>query len=222
MPSEARKSFDANIKDIERLLELHSLVGGAKKGRRHGLEVLNKSAIVLTSAYWEAYCEDLAAEALEHIVKNAKSSDVLPEELRKQLAKEIKAAQHGLEVWKLADKGWKKYLISRLDQLKNRRDFDLNTPKASQIDKLFLHALGINEISTSWKWPKKMTSKRAVPKLDKYVTLRGAIAHRGKGSTTVKRADVVDFLDFISRLAAKTGGEVNRYVKKITGKPLWK
>jgi RiboL-PSP-HEPN len=87
MPSEAQKSLDANLMEIDRLLELHTLVGGPAKGRRRGLEVLNKSAIVLITAYWEAYCEDIAAEALAHIVKHAKSSAVLPNELKKQLPK---------------------------------------------------------------------------------------------------------------------------------------
>jgi hypothetical protein len=31
MASEARKSFDANLEDIKRLLELHTMVGAPKK-----------------------------------------------------------------------------------------------------------------------------------------------------------------------------------------------
>jgi hypothetical protein len=73
MASKARSAFDQNAADIQRLLDLHQRVGGDSRGRRYGLEVLNKSAIVLITAFWEAYCEDLAAEGLEHIVKHAKS-----------------------------------------------------------------------------------------------------------------------------------------------------
>jgi len=221
MPSEAHKSFDANLKDIERLLELHTMVGGTTKGRRYGLEVLNKAAIALITAYWEGYCEDVAAEALAHIVKHAKSSDVLPNELKKQLAKELKDAPHELEVWKIADRRWKKYLGDRLERLKEKRNWDFNTPKTEQINKLFLQAVGIKQISSCWKWPKKMTVNRAAHKLDKYVALRGAIAHRGKGSVTVKKAQVEDYFDFINRLATETGGAVNSHVNGITGRPLW-
>jgi len=167
MPSEAHKSFDANLKDIERLLELHTMVGGTTKGRRYGLEVLNKAAIALITAYWEGYCEDVAAEALAHIVKHAKSSDVLPNELKKQLAKELKDAPHELEVWKIADRRWKKYLGDRLERLKEKRNWDFNTPKTEQINKLFLQAVGIKQISSCWRWPKKMTVNRAAHKLDK-------------------------------------------------------
>ena len=204
MPSKARLSLDANLQDIDRLLALHTMVGGEAQGRRFGLEVLNKSAIVLITAYWEAYCEDIADEALQHLVKNSKSSDALPKELKRQLAKELKEALHELEVWKIADRGWKKYLEDRLDKLKEKRNWDFNTPKAEQIDKLFLQAIGIPNISSSWNWPKKMTVTRASTKLDKYVALRGAIAHRGKGSASVKKAQVEDYLGFIKRLAGKT------------------
>jgi hypothetical protein len=69
MPSEGQKSLDANLTEIDRLLELHALVGGKTKGRRRGLEVLNKSAIVLITAYWEAYslrCGKLLIAAGKH------------------------------------------------------------------------------------------------------------------------------------------------------------
>lgn len=58
IPSNAILAFDESRKDIDRLLEIHQRLGGKGKGRRHQLEVLNKSAIVLISAIWEAYCED--------------------------------------------------------------------------------------------------------------------------------------------------------------------
>lgn len=229
MPSAARKSFDANVGDIDRLLELHQQLGGTGKGRRYGLEVLNKSAIVLITSYWEAYCEDIAAEALAHIVKHAKTSDALPKELKKQLATEIKKSLHELEVWKLADDGWKSYLEDRLEKLQEQRNTKLNTPRSANIEQLFLSAIGIEKISSYWHWDKKriprqktsMTTTKAKKKLDKFVTLRGAIAHRGKPSGSVKKADVDDYFDLIKGLAAVTGGCINTYVKSITGKPLW-
>ena len=144
----------------------------------------------------------------------------MPEELKKQLAKELKAAPHELEVWKIADRGWEKYLSDRLEQLKEKRNRELNTPKTAQIDDLFFKALGIKTISASWKW-KRMSANQAGAKLDKYVTLRGSVAHRGRGSTSIKKSHVKDYFNFIKTLAAKTGGAVNLHVKKITGRSLW-
>lgn len=221
MPSEARKAFDKNLIDIERLMKLHQQVGGKLPGRRYGLEVLNKSAIVLITSFWEAYCEDIAAEGLAHIVKHAKSADALPKEMKKQIAKELTADKNELALWAVADEGWRLVLESRLARLQEQRNRRLNTPKSAEIDDLFMSALGLTNISDSWKWARKMTSKRARSKLDKYVTLRGSIAHRGISLKGVTKGEVDDYYDFVKQLAAKTGGEVNSHVKTITGRPLW-
>jgi RiboL-PSP-HEPN len=222
MASKARKAFDDNAADIERLLELHKLIGGDGKGRREGLEVLNKSAIVLITSFWEAYCEDLAAEALNHLVKHATTAERLPEPLRKKLAKEVKSNINELAVWQLADSGWKKYLTDRFEKLREERNRKLNTPKSEPIDELFLHTVGIASVSDSWKWAKKMTVERARAKLDKFVELRGAIAHRGQASARVQKNQVEDYFDFTKRLVAKTGGKINTAVRSAVGEPLWK
>lgn len=221
MPSKARRAFDANAKDIGRLLELHKQVGGVGRGRRSGLEVLNKSAIVLITSYWEAYCEDIAAEGLEHIVSHGETADVLPDDLKRQIANELAQTKHELAAWSLSGDGWRSVLRSRLADLRAERNRRLNTPRSSNIDDLFLKALGVKRISESWKWARKMTPTRGRNKLDKYVTLRGEIAHRGQAGISVKKADVVDYFNFISRLAARTGGKVNSHVSDITHKPLW-
>lgn len=221
MPSNARQSFDSNVKDIDRLLGFHTHKGGDAKGRRYGLEVLNKSAIVLTTSFWEAYCEDLAAEALGHLVKYAASASALPKELKKRIAKELKDDKNEIAIWDISDHGWKNVLSARLTAMQEERNRRLNTPKTSQIDELFNSAIGILKVSSSWHWPKKMTVVRARAKLDKYVTLRGAIAHRGTAAASVKKHDVTDYFGFIKRLASKTGGAVSANVKSTTGKPLW-
>jgi|GEM_PF-6148799 len=47
MPSKARQAFDDNVKDVERLFEIHENLGSTRRGHKHRLEVLNKPAIVL-------------------------------------------------------------------------------------------------------------------------------------------------------------------------------
>jgi hypothetical protein len=220
LPSKARIAFDENAKDILRLLDIHGDIGGDAPGQRIGLEVLNKSAIVLITSVWEAYCEDLAAEALEHLVNNIQTGSALPKGLKNIMAKEIKADKNELAVWDLADNGWKTKAKSRLQSLTEERNRKLNTPKTTQISELFETALGLGGISASWKW-KKMSISQAATKLDKFVTLRGAIAHRGAASSTVKKTEVTAYLNHVKRLVAKTGGKVNVFVKGATGKPLW-
>ena len=221
MPSNARIAFDDNLEDIDALLKLHAEKGGASPGRRHGLEVLNKSAVVLITSFWEAYCEDIAEEALECIVTHAPSADALPKAIKKQIATRLKADQNELAVWSISDDKWRQLLKSNLAELREARNRRLNTPKAKNIDELFEAAIGLPKVSSSWNWSNKLPADRAAAKLDKFVELRGEIAHRGKAKTSVKKSQVVDYLDFIRSASAKTGGTVNAHVKKITGHTLW-
>lgn len=220
MASKARNAFDENMEDVARLLALHEGAGGNGPGRRYGLEVLNKSAVVLLTSYWESYCEDIAEEALELLVSKIKSPDELPESIRKLIVKELKEDKHDFAIWQLADDNWRVYLKSRLENYKSTRNRNFNTPKHAQVDELFETALGIKGISNSWLWD-KTTAATAKKKLNNFVELRGAIAHRGKGEGSVTKKNVTDFKDLISTLAARTGGAVNRHIHKITGEKLF-
>lgn len=221
MPSKARKAFDKNSKDVKRLLDLHKREGGTGYGRRYGLEVLNKSAIVLITSYWEAYCEDLAEEALKIIVKYSNNSSTLPKELKKQISKELEKKKHELATWELADDGWRDVLSNRLDQMREQRNRKLQAPKTENIDQLFYEAVGVSQISSSWRWGRKMNAKRARSKLDGFIELRGSIAHRGSAAKSVKKAQVTDYFDFIKQVAAKTEVRVNSHVKTISERGLW-
>lgn len=219
MSSNARKAFDKNCADIERLLEVHKDIGGTDPGRRYGLEVLNKSSIVLITAFWEAYCEDIAAEALQHFVDYAPSADDLPTELKKRIAKDLKSEPHELTVWTLAGDGWRNIVRSRLQTMQADRNRRLNTPKTEPINDLFHQAVGIFKVSDAWYWS-GMSREQAADKLDRYVSLRGDIAHRGAGSEAVRKVDVRAYYGHVKRLVGKTGGRVNKIVKKTTGHAL--
>lgn len=221
MPSKARIALEKNLEDIKRLVDLHTMVGGTGKGRRHGLEVLNKSAVVLLTSFWEAYCEDLAAEALNHLVKYSRSANVLPVELKKTLAKEIAAEKNDLAVWQLSDNGWRQYLSDRLERLQAERNRKLNTPKSQQIDLLFRETIGLEKVSDGWKISPRRGPDQARSALDEFVSLRGAIAHRGSHESSVKKKHVTDYAELIQILASKTGGRVNAFVRKSCGKPLF-
>lgn len=209
--SKARKTFNDNAADIERLLEIHNDLGGRQRGRRRKLEVFNKSAIVLITSFWEAYCEDRASEALYYIIHKAISADSLPKELRKEVAKELDKDNDETAMWKLAGEGWKGYLKERFDILKEKRNRKLNTPKHSYIDELFLTSIGLKNISKSWTWS-RMTATKARSKLDKYVTLRGEIAHRGKSVKSCTKKDVEDYFDHIKKLVINTDMGVSRFI----------
>lgn len=219
MASKARAAFDKNCADIDRLMEIHTDYGGTGAGYRNQLEVLNKSAVVLLCAIWEAYCEDIAAEAVEHIVTHADAAD-LSDGIRRIIAVELKADKHELAIWRLAGEEWRIVMRDRLAKLQQDRNRRLNTPKAAEIQEMFEKAIGIKDITAKWFWS-GMSVAKARNKLDKYVELRGDIAHRGKPNTNCSKDKVTDFLNHIKRLVKKTGGSVNTYVKRMTKKSLW-
>jgi hypothetical protein len=201
-------------------MEIHGDLAGNSPGRKHGVEVLNKSAIVLTCAVWEAYCEDLAGEAIDHLVAHVKSSRVLPKALRKAIAAELEGDKNELAVWALAGGGWKKILKARLADITKRRNRSWNTPKSKNIDALFEEAVGLVEVSSSWRWH-NVNPSTARTKLDGYVTLRGDIAHRSKAADSIKKSAATGFLKHAERLVIATDGHVNDELVKVCGVPLF-
>jgi hypothetical protein len=202
-------------------LDLHELVSGTDVGRRSAaLQVLNRSGIVLVCAVWEAYCEDLVAEALNHLVNHVSGPGGLPDGLRKLIAKEVRADPHDLAAWALAGDGWKSYVVTRLGKLELERNRGLNTPKAKNIDSLFADGLGMSSLSDAWHWS-GMGAPQATRKLDDYVSLRGDIAHRGSATSAVGKNRVRNFLSHATSLVGMTDAAVNDFVASECGTPLY-
>jgi hypothetical protein len=227
MASNSRKIFDQNLSDIDQLIQYYqtveSLYQKQRKALPTGADVVLRSAWVLLVTYWEAYLEDIASEALEHLVKQIVDPDKLPKELKKIIAKELIADKNDLAVWALAANGWRTIIQNRLPKIQESRNRSFNTPKSAQTRDFFCNALGIKDITTSWviggKKPEEVCKI-----LDRLVELRGQIAHRGK-LTEGKKVNVkgVEILKkWIKRLVAKTGGRINTELKNSTGVPLWK
>jgi hypothetical protein len=201
-------------------MEIHGDLAGDAPGRKRGVEVLNKSAIVLMCAVWEAYCEDLAAEAVEHLVLHAESALALPKALLKAVARELEKDENDLAVWGLAGDGWKAILRSRLVDITERRNRSLNTPKAGNIDSLFEEAVGITKVSGSWYW-QNVTPAKARTKLDGYVNQRGDVAHRSKAAASIKKSHATGFIKHAERIVDATDRHVNVRIGEACGVPLF-
>jgi hypothetical protein len=220
MASKASQAFDENAQDIDRLLDIHTKVGGKDVGRRHQLEVLNKSALVLVTAIWEAYCEDIAAEALDHLIAHTRTPNALPKKIRQVVAKELKDERNELAVWQLSADVWKDLLKSRVGQLREERNRQFNAPKSAGVDQLLEKAIGLGAMSDAWTWP-RMSAAHARKKLDDLVDRRGALAHRGKAAKTCYKKEVESYFGHVKQLVAKSEDRVNAFVEKTTGTALW-
>lgn len=210
-----------NVKEVKRLLEIHTQISGSSVGARHNVEVLNKSGIVLLVACWEAFVEDLAGSAFQLLLRRAKTPNIFPEKVLMLVAKNLKESRDERRVWDLAGAGWKSVLRNHQEQVLKRHVGSFNTPKSKQIDDLFRALIGLSKVSRKWSWHKcRPADARA--RLDKLVTLRGVIAHRVSAPRSVLKREVVNAITLVGRLAVATHNAVNASLGVRLGHRPWR
>src|SRR5262245_723288 len=101
------ENLNSNIKEVERLVEIHAALTGSKRGRGRDVAILNKSGIVLAVSCWEAFVEDLASHGFNWLLNNASSPAVFPRKVLTLASQELREAQDATRVWELADGGWR-------------------------------------------------------------------------------------------------------------------
>lgn len=209
-----------NLQEVNRLLEIHARVAGKKRGRKHNVAVLNKSAVVLLVACWEAFIEDLAEDAFSIMLSRAKRHTVFSNRVLAESVKPLKEADNPADLWQLAGDGWRDVLRKHKAALFERHIGKLNTPKPEQVDNLYESLLGIKKVSNTWHWG-RTTPDDARDLLEDLVSLRGSIAHRVAASRKVLKKDVRKQTDFINRIAVQTSNAVRQSFLTATGKEPW-
>src|SRR3990172_7240471 len=166
------RNFLSNISEIRRLVEIHDTIAGTGMGHKAGVEVLNKSAVVLLVACWEAFIEDLAAAAFDAMIANATSPSQFPNSVLTLASQSLRESPDARDVWQLAGDGWRSVLLRHKSQVRGQFIAKLNTPRPKKVDEVFNRLLGLRSLSSSWKWP-GMSAQKATQKLEGLVTLRG-------------------------------------------------
>jgi hypothetical protein len=210
----------SSIEEVQRLVDIHARLTGAGKGRRHAVEVLNKSDIVLLVACWEAFIEDLAEHSYSVLLSGAKRHSAIPKKVLTLASKTLREHPDESAVWQLADSGWKAVLQQHKAATLERHIGKLNTPKPENVDTLFENLLGIKELSNSWHW-NKCSNAIAKKRLETLVSLRGSIAHRVAAQRPVLKKDVVKSTHFICYLAAKSANTMRAHLQTTTGTEPW-
>jgi hypothetical protein len=205
-----------NLAEVKSLLAIHASVAGTGPGRKWGVEVLNKSAIVLVVACWEAFVEDTVEAALKFMVENATDHTIFP----KSVLERVASKHSGPAAWSLAGEGWKKAMRDNLSEVLAKTTGALNTPRAAQVDELFSKTIGLQNLSAHWRWTGR-SAATSIDLLDQLITLRGSIAHRVKSSRSVVKRDVHEAIDLVRRLAAATHNTTRSYVEQRTGHVPW-
>jgi hypothetical protein len=209
-----------NLQDVTRLTEIHTQLSGKSPGRKHGVEVLNKSAIVLLVACWESFIEGLATNSFDALLKRARTPQVFPNKVLALSGTELKQQPNDTAIWTLAGHGWRSVLQAHRDEVLERHVGKLNTPKPEQINSLFECLIGLKDVTRCWSY-RRMTPNLAARKLTELVVLRGDIAHKVTTSASVQKATVKYYIDFIGRLAGLTSNRVGGFVEERTHHLPW-
>ena len=104
-----------HLGDISRLLEVHALVSTRVNGRSTALQVLNRSAVVLLAACWEAYIEDLAVSSFDWLLSQCNEPTSFPAKVRARATSVLREDKNELAVWALAGGGWRVVLEKHRD-----------------------------------------------------------------------------------------------------------
>jgi hypothetical protein len=206
-----------NLRDVTRLKDIHARISGKGPGRKHDVEVLHKSAIVLLVACWEAFVEDLVAATLDWMIFQAKDHQVFPHVVLERIG----STHSGIHAWKLAGNGWKQALRDNLKEILARTTGTLNTPKSEQVNILFEKTIGLKNISRFWHWQGRPAAKSAQA-LDDLIAMRGAIAHRVSGAEHVRLKDVSEAEYLVCQLAATSHNAVCDYLEATFDRRPWR
>jgi len=211
----------SNIRVVEDLTSIHRQIAGNTPGRKTRVEVLNKSAVVMLTACWESYVEDLVRNAFSHMLKNAPDHKIFPNSVLTKASFGIKNDNDARKVWDLAGDGWKKVLFDYSKTTLEKEIDHFHVPRPENIDALYSKLLGISNVTKEWKW-KKMSNENAIITLNDFIDLRGEIAHNVRTNNSVWKKNVDDYLSFIKKASVILHNRVNSHIEKLLGKKAWR
>lgn len=214
------RTFWDSRDEVKRLLDIHKQIAGTTPGFKADVEVLNKSAIVLLVACWEAFVEDLATNAFDLMLLHANNPKVFPNGVLTLASRDLRADKDERKVWELAGSGWKKILTKHKSKVLEKYIGTFNTPRAENIDRLFSDLIGLPNLSHEWHWRSK-SPENAKQTLSDLITLRGSIAHRVATSSSVHKSSVEKAIKFIHRVSVISHNRVNTYLLLKTKKRPW-
>jgi len=200
---------------------LHEATSSPGPGRRHAhVQVLNKSAIVLTVACWESYIEGLAIQAFDFLLKSARNPSTFPDKVLTVASRDLRSDHDARKIWVLAGDGWRAILEGHKAAVLKEFVGGLNTPRPKQVDAMFECLLGMHSLSTLWRW-RGMPNNRAKDQLEDLITLRGEIAHNVRTSRYVQKVRVERAITLVQNLAVVSSNRVRSYVSERTGATPW-
>lgn len=211
MPSVAFQKFEKNmLDDVDRIIQSHKQLNHRGLGRR-GLGHITRSGVLMLCAAWELYLEEIIVESVNVLIARATSPTSLPQAVQKEIAKHVKDSKHELKALELAGDGWKVTYHNHTTQSL----VGFNTPKSVNVNRLFERFVGIADLSDDWSIGSSS--------LDKFVAVRGDIAHKGKDAGYITISNLNDYRSQIHRCVIDTDNTLANHLKKSTsGSAPWR
>jgi len=201
MPSNAYLNFkDHLMTDVIRLYESHCTLNSSKPGRR-GLGHITRSGVFMLCAAWEMYHEDLIKECTKIIIDNTQHPSELNRSFRKEIIDNIGNRKDKTIILSMAGDGWKQVIIN----LCYLEVDTLNTPKTKNIRNLYRKYIGIENIDDNWSVSGE--------KIDKFVSDRGDIAHKGSSASYIKISHFKNYMNMISKAVIENDKLVLTFLK---------
>ncbi len=203
------------LTDARRLIEIHEECTGNARGRRHGYDALNRSAVILAVAAWEGFSEESLERAVAQIARQAKGPEVLPERVWQAMLAHLheKHAWGKLSdktkssIWRLTGNGWRLHFI----EYSKTKIAALNTPNHTNLRKTYSSLVGLDNFSAQWG-ERRWSEADYIKKLDDLLNLRHRIAHGGIGEETVGKRKALASVSLIERLARKTDATLSAHL----------
>lgn len=212
--------FRDSLAEVGQLIAMHAALTGTGPGRRHNVEILNKSAVIFACAAFEAFVEVLVSESFSHLVKSAPDHTGLPNSVLRAIATSLREDPHELRVWELAGDGWKSVADSYRKRLIRKYIGPFNTPKPGNIDELVKRLIGLDQLFSKLSW-QGMPASSTKSNLVDFVELRGLLAHGNRPGRSVTKKAVTGYLDFLAPLSVRMSNVIRDYCHGIAGTHPW-
>ncbi|MBS0255578.1 MAG: hypothetical protein JSS36_10350 [Proteobacteria bacterium] len=201
--------------DSEQLLEIHAALTGDGRGRRYDVDALNRGAVILSVAAWEAFVEDLALYSARRLSLGLSGARKIPDVVKEPFLAWLHASTDFKNptpavreaMWSLTGQGWRQVFRKFAeDRVKN-----FSTPSPNDTKKLFRCLIGIDDITGSWgyqRWGSDVYRTR----LDATLLLRHRIAHGAIGTETVGKTNARSAIRLVSVLSERTSAAVTNHL----------
>ncbi|NLI36977.1 MAG: hypothetical protein GX416_10760 [Bacteroidales bacterium] len=166
-------SFRKNIQEARLLLEFSTNTEDETKNN-----VVLKSFVVISVAYWERYVEDLLIEGCDFIADGLRNPLDLPE-ITKQAVVDSTVLKHetnllarSTSIWGFSGDGWTKQYKSFVEKVVG----SFNTANSKNVKEAFWKVFGIRDVFQNWSSTDPL-APMDTDVLDKFINKRHEIAH---------------------------------------------